>query len=246
LGEIATPYFELPPLRIGPVTVRWFVWLLGAAILTGHFLFLRRCRRLGLDVPTAAAMNLAMVAAGFAAGVMFSLLEAPGGIASQGLMFGGAAGAWLYALARRMRFAGLMAYAHAGVFVFPFAWLVARAACVVAHDHPGARSESWLAVAYPGGARWDLGLLEFLYTGLIALLFLWLDRRRSSPPYVSVFVMLYGAFRMLITPLRADPPRYFALALEQWTGAAMVLTGAALYDAKAVYGVVRKLYRSDN
>jgi prolipoprotein diacylglyceryltransferase len=40
-------------------------------------------------------------------------------------------------------------------FAVPFAAALGRLGCALAHEHPGRLSKSWLAVRYPGGARYD-------------------------------------------------------------------------------------------
>jgi len=46
---------------------------------------------------------------------------------------------------------------------FPLSWVFGRSGCSLAHDHPGMLSNAWFAVQYPGGGRFDLGLIGCEY-----------------------------------------------------------------------------------
>ena len=70
-------------------------------------------------------------------------------------------------------------------FAFPFAWIFGRVACSLAHDPIGVSTTHWLGVRFPEGPRFDLGLLELLYTIILAALWLLLDGRRLlSGPFL--------------------------------------------------------------
>lgn len=148
------------------------------------------------------------------------------GIASFGGLLGGLLGgiAW-------MRFAG-MSWRQAGqwldifAYVFPFPWILGRLGCTLAHDHLGRMTGSWLAVRYPGGPRYNLGLVELLYTLLLAGLFLVLDRRpRPAGLFFGLLGLLYGGFRLWLDTLHVDPPRLGGVTLDQIGGALTVLVG---------------------
>lgn len=55
-------------------------------------------------------------------------------------------------------------------YAFPFAWLLARSGCALAHDHPGRLSSSILAMRFSDGQRLDCGLLELFATPVLILL----------------------------------------------------------------------------
>jgi len=81
-----------------------------------------------------------------------------------------------------------------------FGALLARLGCASAHDHPGALSASWYAVAYPGGSRLDLAILELVFWGLFALASMILRRRRSLHDghlFVTA-TTTYGIFRLIV------------------------------------------------
>jgi phosphatidylglycerol:prolipoprotein diacylglycerol transferase len=253
------PYFEIPPLRLGSseVSVSFLLWM--GAILAGHFLFLRRAGRAGLDRAWAAEMNACAVAAGMVVGHLSTLLYRPevtsavagnplllarllAGEASFGIGTGGAAAVAIYAKWRRMSLDTALRFVDAGVFVFPLAWILARLGCALAHDHPGRWTESWLGVQYPGGARWDLGVCELLYTFAIAGLFFLMDRKRRLPgTYLGLFLCLYGPFRFAVSSLRVDPVRYGGWTVDQYAGAAVAVAGLVSFHLRSRAGRVSGL-----
>lgn len=137
--------------------------------------------------------------------------------------------------------------------VFPVAWIFGRSGCTVVHDHPGMRTPDgyWLAVQYPlenpshavdvkgfallHGAypRFDLGLLEMMFTVIIAALFA-LTWRRKLPTgsYIAATALAYGPVRFAMDFLRiksdtngnADP-RYGSFTPAQWACVALTLLG---------------------
>jgi phosphatidylglycerol:prolipoprotein diacylglycerol transferase len=139
--------------------------------------------------------------------------------------------------------------------VFPVAWIFGRSGCSVVHDHPGARApaDALLAVAYgPGPAdhngpsdlihgtapRYDLGLLELMFTVIVAFCFV-LTWRKKVPTgtYVAVVSLAYAPVRFAMDFLRitdgegADP-RYGGLTPAQWQCLALFVFG--LYIAMLV------------
>lgn len=239
------PYLELSPVELGSFTIRPFTALMVTGILVAHFLMIRRARRVGLNPDLIAWLSLVMVGVGLMGAVLFKftyhtehlsmplwkLFRQHLSISSFGGIFGGLIGAWGYFRYARIPASSAMRYMDAVAFCFPAGWVFGRTGCFLVHDHPGVRSESLLAVAYPGGARIDLAFLEILMTLGIVGLFLILDRLRAHWPdgfYLSIFLTLYGLFRVAIDQFHVDPPRYLGFAVDQWAGASAALVGIAL------------------
>lgn len=130
---------------------------------------------------------------------------------------------------RRLPAAAIARFLDCVAFAFPFAWAVARAGCALAHDHPGVPSTHWLAVQFPGGPRWDLGLVEFLYTILIAGAFLLLDRRpRPTGLHAGLFLALYGPARFAMETVRTDDARYLGWTPAQYATPLLAAAGLAV------------------
>lgn len=238
------PYVPQPVLRVGGLELAAFELLSTGAVVLGHQLAIRRAARQGFAGDPAWRIVTWTVVAGLIgshlAALLFYephrvleepllLLQLGGGMSSFGGMIGGAAGAW-WAMAREgLAPARRLAFLDAVAFAFPFAWVLGRTGCALAHDHLGVASNHWLAVAFPDGGRLDLGLLELLWTLLLAALWLALDRRpRRSGTYTAAWLLLYGPVRFGLDALRTEDARLLGLTFGQAASAVAVAAGVAL------------------
>jgi phosphatidylglycerol:prolipoprotein diacylglycerol transferase len=101
------------------------------------------------------------------------------------------------------------------------------------HDHPGVLTQFPLAVAFPGGARHDLGLYDALVLGALSLLLYALSRRRLlEGRLLPLLAVLYSLVRFGLDFLRAgtDWPysdaRYFGLTPAQYVCVVLFTWGA--------------------
>ena len=235
------PYVTLPPLIVGSVVIQPFALLVSLGVLVAHFLLLGRAARQALVRSWAAELSLTMVTLGLAGSVLFKLLYRPDlladvgcagalrylpGISSFGGLFGALGGAWLYLAWRRIRGQDRLRYLDLVGFAFPFGFAFGRLGCALVHDHPGRRAEGWLTVAYPDGARYDLGLLELLFLISVCGLFKWLDRHPRRPGFfLATVLLIYGPFRVALDRLHVDPPRYGGLPVDVWAGVTVFSLG---------------------
>jgi len=243
------PYFEVPPLPLGPFQVEATAILVALAILTGHLLLIRRARLQGLDPQLAAGFSAAMLAGGLIAGHLVKLAYLPNAwalIQQQPLLlvrildgqasFGGIAGAILAGFAY-LRLRGIppsrtLPWFDSIAAVFPYAWFFGRLHCVLIHDHPGIRTSSWLGVRYPDAVRYDLAVLEILFLPVVLSLFQLLRRYNRIPGfYVGTFLASYGVFRFTIDSLHVEVLRYWLLSVDQWASLLSMLTAALIFAA---------------
>jgi phosphatidylglycerol:prolipoprotein diacylglycerol transferase len=106
-------------------------------------------------------------------------------------------------------------------YAMPLGWMIGRLGCALAHDHRGLASTSWVAVAFPEGPRYDLGLIEFLFLICMVSAFWFLDRRPRPVGFsFGLFGVVYGGFRIWLDTLHVQPARFYG-------GAAGVLVGLA-------------------
>jgi phosphatidylglycerol:prolipoprotein diacylglycerol transferase len=241
------PYFEQPLLRVGDLSFHAFGLLTGLAVVVGAWIYLRRAHRNNIG-SSALDWLLWVLGSGFLLSHLVAIaVNEPGmfsnvstiwehpwrwinlwdGMSSFGGIVGGMLGAYIYA--RRQRWSALLLRRHldALAYSFPFGWAIARFGCYLAHDHPGIRTSSWLAVQYPGGPRFDLGLMDCFLAIAIAILFLNLDRRNRIPGFFFVaFLGLYGPARLLLDELRVED-RWLGLASGQY--GAIIVTATALF-----------------
>lgn len=229
------PYVELPAISLGPLTVHPFGFLAVTAVVVGTKLAQWRARRLGVDETTLNELIGWVLVGGMAGAHVFErvlyqpsdLIEQPwsllyfwDGLSSMGGFAGAIVGGLLWKQFRGA-VSSLLPLADIIVSVLPVAWIFARAGCAVVHDHPGipTSTDNWLAVAYPGGARYDLGLLEMLLavTLSVAVVSNW-RRRRPVGWYVATVSLVYATVRFALDFLRTveSDPRYGGLTPAQW------------------------------
>ena len=139
------------------------------------------------------------------------------------------------------------------------AWVFGRSGCSSVHDHPGAvaTTDTWLAVGYPSSnpsvtdgvgthitfgpisfilghfPRYDLGLLELMFTVILAVAFALTWRKRlPTGTYVVAASLAYEPKRFAMDFLRirdvdgADP-RYGGLTPAQWCCVGLFVFGFA-------------------
>lgn len=238
------PYVHLPVIRVLGQPIYPFTWLVGLGMLVCFLLGQRRVKAVGLYAPVSAVALAWITAGGFIGAhlfevlayyperlaqnplVLFSIWE---GISSFGGFMGGTVAFYIYC---RRQGVWMLAYLDALVYGFAPGWIIARAGCFVSHDHPGVASNFFLAVAYPGGARHDLGFYEMLLAAAITVVLYALPRRRRFVGFYTALVLsLYAPARFLLDFLRTEDRRYLGLTPAQY------LCGVML--AIAVYLVLR-------
>jgi phosphatidylglycerol:prolipoprotein diacylglycerol transferase len=160
------------------------------------------------------------------AGGPLQLLKVWDGLSSFGGLLGGVVAAQVFFYLREVRFSD---YADALALGVAPGWAVARVGCFVIHDHPGVRSNFFLAVRFPAGARHDLGLYDALLLGTVAALLHALHRRRMAQRrLLPLLALLYGGARFGLDFLRARDlsyvdARYGGLTPAQYACGLLVL-----------------------
>jgi phosphatidylglycerol:prolipoprotein diacylglycerol transferase len=238
------PYFQIPPLRIGPIAIQPFGLLAAAGVYLASILLVRRARDEGLDPAPLNAFATWALVGGIVGGHLVHLffyhpeeLRSGGvlqvfkvwdGLSSTGGVLGGLAAGAAFFRARGLKFS-----AYGDVFALSVApgWAVARLGCFSVHDHPGVLTSFPLAIAFPGGARHDLGLYDALLLGAITAVLYAARRTELRGALLALLALLYGIGRFLLDFLRArDLPyvdaRYGGLTPAQWFCIALVVYGA--------------------
>jgi len=269
------PYFPQPEYHLfGPVTIHAFGAIVALAVIVGWRMVLSRARRKGLDPERFEDLLLYVILSGFVVAHLYSVLayfpreamEDPllllkfwENISSFGGFAGGLLGLWLFFRfkARDVDAAARLRTMDAIAYVFPFAWAIGRAACSVAHDHPGTvttfplgislkspEAQAYIAFFYREAGRLaelpppavlskmafhDLGWYEFLYMSCVMVpAFLLLDRKPRPPGFFLIaFLLLYVPVRFFLDFLRIGDVRYLGLTPAQYAGIAVFL--AAVY-----------------
>jgi phosphatidylglycerol:prolipoprotein diacylglycerol transferase len=270
------PYFPQPGYHLfGQVTVHAFGAIVALSVIVGWQMAVARVRRKGLDPELFQDLLLYVVLSGFVVAHLYSVLayfpreamEDPllllkfwEDISSFGGFAGGLLGLWLFFRFKaldvdavvRLRYLDVIAY------VFTFAWAIGRAACTVAHDHPGTvttfplgislkspEAQAYIASFYREAGRLaelppraelakmafhDLGWYEFLYMVCLMIpAFLVLDRKpRPSSFFLIAFPLFYVPARFSLDFLRISDARYFGLTPGQYAGIAVFLAAVFL------------------
>lgn len=214
------PYFPEPSIAIGGWKLHSFSLLIVAGILTGRWILLRRARRFGIAYEEIMPLYLVMLVAGLAGAAaariaepgLVMLLADPrrailhGGVSSIGGLAAAIPAGILFCCLRRWSFARALAAFEVLAFAAPFASAVARFGCVLAHDHRGLWSHSWIAVRFPEGPRYDLGFIEFLFLIALSGLVYFLGRQpRPAGFFIGLTGFTYGAFRIWRGTLSLQP-----------------------------------------
>lgn len=249
------PWFVVPPLQLGPIALQPFGILAAAGIFLAGRLLVRGAERRGLDAQAIEKSASWALAGGIVGahlvhvlfyhpeelrqGGLLQLLKVWDGLSSTGGVLGGLLAILLFFHSRRLSFRQ-----YADVFALGVApgWMVARLGCFSVHDHPGVLTAFPLAVAFPGGARHDLGLDDALVLAALSLILYALDRRgRLTGRLLPLLALLYGTARFLLDFLRArDLPytdaRYLGLTPAQFACIALVAWGAVQLARRSSWG----------
>jgi phosphatidylglycerol:prolipoprotein diacylglycerol transferase len=230
------PYFEVGPFEIGPVRIYPFGVMVACTLLTWLVLVLRRAPRVGLDPRRALRLLESMLAAGVVGAALWAAvwnLAAPnrfhGRYASFGGVFASLVGAALYFGLAKVPAEWRWRYLDVLAFAFPFGWTFLRLGCTLVHDHPGRRTQSWLAVEFPDGPRYDLGLLEMLVSLAVACIFAVLGRKPRPPGFFLRWMVWCGPIRMALDQLRENPARVFGLTPDEVGGMALTAVGIWIF-----------------
>lgn len=258
---IATiPWFKPDPIHLGPLTLQPFGLLVATGVFIGAAIARRAIKRRGLDEEHYQRMITWMLLWAFGLAHIVAvtayhpgrlihdpirLLKFWDGLSSVGGFVGAIIGSVWYARRHGLRY---IPYADGIMEGFVFGWFFGRSGCSVVHDHPGIRSDFFLAVDYPanyvagdltGGPRLDLGLLELLFTVFLILLFWWLKRKPRFPGlYLGLAGVLYAPVRFALDFLRVPDAkggdtRYLGITPAQWAVVVLfVLAAWVLYANK--------------
>jgi phosphatidylglycerol:prolipoprotein diacylglycerol transferase len=239
------PYIQLGALHIGSRSIYPYGILVLTGIIAGTAMLVWRAGRLGLDRNVAFRLCAVTVFCGIVGAHLLRVLFfqpslfsrdpsvllhiSRGGLYSFGGLAGGIAGGLCFLRLSNLGAATSWDYFDLLAFSFPFGWIFGRAGCAVAHDHPGIRAYNWLSVNFPGGSRYDLGLLEFFFTIPAIVLFLWLDRRRRPAGfYLGLGLIIAGTFRIFLDGLHEPGAPRFLLTPDQAWGLLATVAGVVI------------------
>jgi phosphatidylglycerol---prolipoprotein diacylglyceryl transferase len=234
------PYYPQPVLHLGPFSIHAFGILGALAVLVAFWTILRRGRRFGIPMEEMfqflCVMYLCGLAAAFFAKTIMDdphafladparVFHVAAGIRSSGGLIGGLVAGLVWCAYRRLSLFEILRRFDIMLFCLPAAWMVGRLGCALAHDHRGLFTTSWMAVRFPEGPRYDLGLIEFVFLVVVVGVF-WLMDRRPWPVgfFFALSCVVYGVFRMWLDTLHVQPLRFYE-------GAFYVVVGLGVWAA---------------
>ena len=244
------PYFNGHLFTVFGHPIEMFGVLVALGVIIGDRIVVKEGAQRGLDPQDTKFLNVRIVIWGFIVAHLVSVIfyfperikEDPtilvkfwAGISSFG-GFLGAALAFLY-YTRKEKIPALP-YADSVALGLSVGWIFGRTGCFTAHDHPGRRTDFFLAVRYPEGTRHDLGLDELLFTFVIvAVLFVYARKPRVPGRVIGLFALMYGPVRFGLDFLRATDvalpdQRYAGLTPAQWACIACFSVGVWLMTRK--------------
>ena len=238
------PYVEHPILDLGFYQLQSFRVLALTAIVVEYTIVVRRAPRHGFTADQASSLIAWATVLGMISAHVFDVLayyperlrDDPlelfrvwGSLSSWGGMLGGLGGLAFVAWRRGLGAEGVLRFLDLAVYALPMTLAIGRFGCALQHDHLGIASTHFLAVNFPTGPRFDLGLLEFLYLVPVSLLFVALGRRsRPAGFFIGLFFAVYGPARFVMDTLRNEDARYLGWTPAQYLCVATALAGAAL------------------
>src|SRR5688500_2809283 len=215
------PYFQLGPWDLGIVTIHAFGVFVCIGVTLSEKLAVKPAVKLGV-VPAIMSRALGyLLICGFVGGHVFGLLfYDPGKIIEDPLSilrvwelqasYSGILGALigLAIFSYRHPQQSIWRIADAAAFALPVGWFFGRVGCAFAHDHPGHRSDFFLAVQYPDGPRHDLGLYEAFWWIAIIGIFFAIDRAKPELKnrlgfYPGLLCLVYAPIRFSLEFLRS-------------------------------------------
>lgn len=228
------PYFPQPVLHLGPLQIHAFGFLAALAVLVGGRLVLLRAHRQGIPAEQMFQFCCWTYLIAMACAVLSKLfldnfpaffvnpveaLHTNLGFRSVGGIAGGFLGALLWCRWHRLSLYETIRRVDIVAYATPLAWMIGRFGCTLAHDHRGLWTTSWIAVQFPEGSRYDLGLIEFLFLIPLTMAFYLLDRKpRPVGFYFGLYGVVYGGFRIWLDTLHAQPLRFYGGALGVLVG----------------------------
>jgi phosphatidylglycerol:prolipoprotein diacylglycerol transferase len=241
------PYLDFDKyFRAAHLPIHMFGILVACGILVGSRLTQKRARDFGCKDEQTSQMITYTLVTGFILAHLFDvfayqsaektptmldIINPFGGLSSYGGFAGALIGMFYWCKKFKQR---VMPYADGLAFGLAPGWFFGRMGCFTAHDHPGRFSSAFIAVRYPEGARFDLGLLEALWAlGLTCIFLLLARKKRPLGLYVTLICLFYAPCRFVLdflraTDVRGADPRYGGLTPGQYGSILVLLAGLGL------------------
>ena len=245
------PFFEANILVLGPITIQVWGFFVAVGIVSGVLLSRYLAQKVFLSPEVVSDFGVWAIIGGIiGARLAHVFLYEPkyylgnpleilflwqGGVSSLGGFLGAIIAILLFAKKRGFSFKELLPYFGIMSLGLWLGWAIGRIGCFLIHDHVGRLSSFFLAVNFPEGARFDLGLLESLLAFLVFIVFIFSWKKIIKYGWGKVFIysfLTFALFRFGLDFLRAEDiefsdPRYLFLTPMQW-GIAFSVVGLTI------------------
>jgi phosphatidylglycerol:prolipoprotein diacylglycerol transferase len=223
------PYYPQPVLHLGRFEIHAFGVMAALGVVIGGRTILLRAHRRGVLAQEmfqfCATIYLCALVGAVVSKIVLDnypaffldpihAIRANLGFRSIGGIIGGLLGGVLWCRLRRLTLFESFRRLDLVAYAIPLGWMFGRLGCTLAHDHRGLASTSWIAVNFPEGPRYDLGLIEFLFLVAMVIAFKILDRRPHPVGfYFGLYGVVYGGFRIWLDTLHLQPMRFYGGAV---------------------------------
>lgn len=249
------PYFQYNSIMLGPISIQVWGLFVSIGLLVAILLAYRLAKKYLLSGEVVLDLAVWTILGGLIGARIFHVvfyepvyyIQYPldifkfwqGGASSLGGFFGATVALYIFIKLRKFTFKEILPYIDIATLSLWLGWGIGRFGCFMIHDHPGKLSNFFLAVNFPTGARFDLGLVDSLLGFLLFAVYYLLFTRLIKIHWglVAIFSFMdYAIVRFLLDFLRAtDLPisdmRYFYLTPAQWGMGLMffVLSAVLIY-----------------
>lgn len=234
------PYFQINAIVIGPITLQVWGIFVSLGMLSGLCLSWYWAKKLFLSTNVVLDIGLWTVIGGIiGARVGHIVFYNPsyylthpldmlalwqGGSSSLGGFIGAGVALYIWAKSKHFSWSELLPYLDITMLGLWLGWAIGRIGCFMIHDHPGALSQSFLAVNFSSGARWDLGLLDAILAFVLFVFFqigFKKNIHRRAGLVAGFSILGYAVVRFFLDFLRAtdlveSDVRYAHLTPAQW------------------------------
>lgn len=216
------PFFQTNVILLGPLTIQVWGLFVSLGIVVGIILARYLARKVFLSADVVTDLGIWVLLGGIiGARLGHVLFYEPvyyfnhlkeiffiwqGGASSLGGFLGAFVALYFFAWKRNFSWKELLPYFDVLTLCLWLGWGIGRIGCFLIHDHIGRLSNFFLAVNFPEGARFDLGLLESLLAFTIFIVFAFLFRRLIKKRWGLVFFysfVTYLVFRFCLDFSRA-------------------------------------------
>lgn len=234
------PYFQTNAIVFGPLTLQMWGMFVSLGIIAGLILAYKISRKYFLAEQVILDLGVWSIFGGILMARIFHVVfYAPeyyllhpseviyfwqGGASSLGGFVGAIFAVYIFAKIKHFSLKELWPYFDVMAISLWLGWAIGRIGCFMIHDHPGKLTDSFLAVNFPTGARYDLGLFDSLLAWFIFVVFAVLFKKLVKIRWGLVSklsFMVYAFVRFWLDFLRATDveqadARYLMLTPAQW------------------------------